>query len=192
MTEGSDLFTRSADVRREDFEAFMAAIQKHQARRVGRQWSLYVVAALGIATVLGLLDPVYMGVLPNELGRQGALYGFKLGVAFMVVIGVGLVTFNMALMGWRYAKLDLKVLGAHTYRFSAAGLDVEKSRQGTSHIPWRAISRLETTERVLVLWLDDFVAMMVPRLAFANAADEAEVLAAMTFWAPHLVLPAKS
>jgi len=91
-------------------------------------------------------------------------------------------------MGWRYAKLDLKGIGAHTYRFSAAGIDIEKAREGTSHIPWRAISRLETTERVLVLWLDDFVAMMVPRLAFASEADEAEVLAAMTFWAPHLVL----
>jgi hypothetical protein len=192
MTEGSDLFTRSADVQREDFDAFLAAIQKHQTRRVGRQWSIYVVAALGIATVIGLLDPLYTALMPHELGREGALYGFKVGIAFTVVIGGGLVLGNMLLMGQRFARLDVKAIGHYTYRFSAAGLEIDGAGNGTSRIPWRAISRLETTDRVLVLWLDDLIAFLVPRLAFADAADEAEVLAAMTFWAPHLMLPAKA
>jgi hypothetical protein len=192
MTEGSDLFTRSAQVGREDFQAFWEAVQASQRRRLGRSWAIPAVIALAVIPLTGLLDSALSGAFPSEFGHPAALHGFKVGIVLLLLVGGSLILGEQVLMGQRLASFEVNSLGAHTYVFSADGIAIDTRERGASRIPWRAIRRLETTERVLMIWLDDVYAQFVPRIAFADAGDEAEVLAAVTFWAPHLVTPAKA
>jgi hypothetical protein len=192
MTEGSDLFTRSAKVERADFQDFWEAVQATQRRRLGRSWALPAVIVLAVLPLTGLFDGLLASAFPAEFGLPGALHGFKVGVIFLFLFGGGLLFAEQMLMGQRLARFEVNSLGAHTYVFSADGIAIDTRERGASRIPWRAIRRLETTERVLMIWLDDVYAQFVPRIAFADAGDEAEVLAAVTFWAPHLVTPAKA
>ncbi|PWB61008.1 MAG: hypothetical protein C3F17_13665 [Bradyrhizobiaceae bacterium] len=192
MTEGSDLFTRAAQVGRDDFHDFWSAVQAAQRRRLGRSFAVPVVLALAAVAFSGPLDGVLASSFPNEFGAPGALHGFKVGVAFAVLFGGALLLAEQVLMGRRLMAFEVNALGPHTFTFSAAGLSIEAGKGGASRVPWQAIRRLERTERVLMIWLDDVYAQFVPRIAFADAGDEAEVLAAVTFWAPHLALPGKA
>lgn len=114
-------------------------------------------------------------------GMTAVLFGYLIGIVF-----VGIQNRRMLA---RIRGLRGSALGPCTFRFGPDSFDVQMSSGASSRTPWKAVKAIEMTPRHVAFWHDAAFAQFVPRAFFGGADKEAELLANVARWAPHLAPP---
>jgi len=185
MASPDDPIVLLGEVTRADFDAVFKWKGRALCRRARLHW-LEAILVGGIGTVLFLLAVPFAiiaidGEAAATAGWLSAIYGF--------FVGGGLVTIRNLRTARRIRQLSSSGIGRFTFRFGPDGLTAEKPSTASGWTPWSAVKRIDVAPHHLSFWQDDLFAQDLPRAIIGGPAKEAELLAAIARWAPHLALP---
>jgi hypothetical protein len=156
---------------RADFAAFTAEVWK---RRVGaglsaRRWAvlaLLVVVALGLGAALTVVSGSFEWFEDPVL--RVLVWAIAIVVSLLVLIAVGLRMLRAAVVGRPPA--DPSMLGWKAIELGDEGV-LETTESATELVPWSSVKEVHETDTQIHLYLGPAVAHVIPKRAFANAAD---------------------
>jgi len=150
-------------------------LTKFVFRTTPRYWALHGALILGTSWLAGSIRGLEAGSGAFDLRLALGVLGFMAAFDYLV----------QRVKSVHRVRRTAGLVGPHELRISPAGL-YGKSTDIESHVDWSHIDRVVETDTWIYLFLNRVSAVIVPRSAFATAADRTAFASAAQRWASGL------
>lgn len=120
---------------------------------------------------------IFLQTIPVAAAAFAAYTWWKTGL--MEALGLAALALSAPVVAplinnWAYDRAFSRLhVGAEDMHLKLSGdtLEIDSSMRGQSRLPWAAVRQVSETPRTILLWLNPYQAVIVPRAAFPAPAE---------------------